>query len=192
MKRARKEGRQVLFNRLCCYCGACGGVLLSPAGYPRNWETLGCLLPLGQLLFYREEPDCIGCQLVPSLDGFVEVPREVPESPDDDVVERRVLAGCVAHHLPEFLSDPLVVAVASCDVESSFFAELLGLVHLCGSLSAFSGIPRGGFDVDRCPVDGRLPHRLLLSGIFWVRRKAWVRRGGRRILFVNHNQAPIP
>ena len=68
----------------------------------------------------------------------------------------------------------------------------LGLVHLCGSLSAFSGIPRGGFDVDRCPLDGRLPHRLLLSGIFWVRRKAWVRRGGRRILFVNHNQAPIP
>ena len=55
-----------------------------------------------------------------------------------------------------------------------------------------AGIPRGGFDVDRCPVDGRLPHRLLLSGIFWVRRKAWVRRRGRRILFVNHNQAPIP
>ena len=46
----------------------------------------------------------------------------------------------------------LVVAVESCDVESFSLAELLGLVHLCGALSAFGGIPCRGLSY--IPVAG--------------------------------------
>ena len=124
--------------------------------------------------------------------GRIEAPCKVPELPDDDVVERRVLAGGVGHHPLEFFTAIQFVVVPDGWVQCPAFTELFGLQHLRVGLRAIRGIPGIDFHVNRLPVDGCLLHRLSLALALSDMAEGRSRRRPRRILLVNRNRALIP